>query len=117
MAKSLRSSSRKTNNQRLKSNVFGPAESARLERLSAKLMELASQPKPQKDTEMKADDLESNDGDDSKQVEEATEMDVDGAANKAEVRRTAKKLLKLKKRRKSSIVFPKYGDRKVKGRK
>lgn len=45
------------------------------------------------------------------------EMDVDGAANKAEVRRTAKKLLKLKKRRKSSIVFPKYGDRKVKGRK
>lgn len=45
------------------------------------------------------------------------EMDVDSATNKAEVRRTSKKLLMLKKRRKSSIVFPKYGDRKIKGRK
>lgn len=36
----------KSNNQRLKKNVFGPVESARTERLSAKLQELISQPKP-----------------------------------------------------------------------
>lgn len=63
MAKSSRSSTRKANNQRLKANVFGPVESARAERLSAKLLEIAAQPKP------------SHDGDDMKVVE-----DVDAAA-------------------------------------
>lgn len=48
MAKSSRSSTRKANNQRLKSKVFGPVEAARAERLSAKLLELAAQPKPPK---------------------------------------------------------------------
>lgn len=48
MAKSQRASSRKNNNQRLKRNVFGPVEAARTERLSAKLMELAAQPKESK---------------------------------------------------------------------
>lgn len=43
MAKSARASSRKTNNQKLKKNVFGPVEAARTERLSAKLMELVAQ--------------------------------------------------------------------------
>jgi hypothetical protein len=52
MAKSSRSSAIKTNNQRLKKNVFGPVETARAERLSAKLLEIAAQPKPQKDVEM-----------------------------------------------------------------
>lgn len=60
MAKGLRSSTRKANNQRLKKNVFGPVEAARAERLSAKLMELANQPKPQRDTEMKTDDMASD---------------------------------------------------------
>lgn len=46
MAKSARSSTRKANNQRLKAKVFGPVEKARAERLSAKLLELAAQPKP-----------------------------------------------------------------------
>jgi hypothetical protein len=46
MAKSARASTRKANNRRLKSNVFGPVEAARVERLSAKLLELAAQPKP-----------------------------------------------------------------------
>lgn len=46
MAKSSRSSSRKANNQRLKAKVFSPIEEARAERLSAKLLELAAQPKP-----------------------------------------------------------------------
>ena len=54
MAKSARASSRKANNQRLKKNVFGPIEAARAERLSAKLLELASKPKetPAKEVEM-----------------------------------------------------------------
>ena len=47
MAKSSRSSSKKANNRRKAASVFGPAEIARNERLSAKLLELAKQPKPE----------------------------------------------------------------------
>lgn len=46
MAKSSRSSVIKANNRRLKSNVFGPTETARTQRLSEKLLELSRQPKP-----------------------------------------------------------------------
>ena len=46
MAKSARASVVKKNRSNLKKKVFGPAEAARNERLSAKLAELASQPKP-----------------------------------------------------------------------
>lgn len=53
MAKSQRSSVTKANNQRLKKNVFGPVEAARQQRLSAKLLEIASQPKPVPEKEMK----------------------------------------------------------------
>jgi hypothetical protein len=42
----------KENNRRLKKNVFGPVEAARAERLSAKLLALAAEPKPQRDVEM-----------------------------------------------------------------
>lgn len=49
MAKGARASTKKANNARLKAGVFGPVESARNERLSAKLLELASQPKPKQD--------------------------------------------------------------------
>lgn len=52
MAKSQRSSVTKANNQRLKKNVFGPVEAARQQRLSAKLLEIASQPKPVPEKEM-----------------------------------------------------------------
>lgn len=52
MAKSARATVTKNNNQRLKKNVFGPIESARTERLSAKLLELAAQPKPPRDAAM-----------------------------------------------------------------
>lgn len=34
------------NNSKLRSRVFGPVENARKERLSAKLLEIASKPKP-----------------------------------------------------------------------
>ncbi|KAL2050782.1 hypothetical protein ABVK25_009020 [Lepraria finkii] len=61
MAKSLRSSRNKTNNLKLRSKVFGPVEDARKERLSAKLLELASKPieKTEEDAKMIHDDKES----------------------------------------------------------
>jgi len=52
MAKSSRSRVVKENNRRLKKNVFGPVESERVERLSAKLLALAAEPKAQNDVEM-----------------------------------------------------------------
>ncbi|KAK0512947.1 hypothetical protein JMJ35_004964 [Cladonia borealis] len=44
MAKGLRSSRNKANNSKLRSNIFGPVEDERKQRLSAKLLELASKP-------------------------------------------------------------------------
>ncbi|KAF3063790.1 hypothetical protein GL218_01449 [Daldinia childiae] len=113
MAKSSRASTRKTNNQRLKAKVFGPVEAARAERLSAKLLELAAQPKPQPE----GDDMKIVDGaeeDATKEEDVATAeadntMDVDSA--KPTSKRSDKK--RIEKRRKTSkIVFPKYGDKK-----
>lgn len=49
MAKGLRSSRNKANKSKLRSNVFGPAEIARKERLSSKLIKLASKPQPNAD--------------------------------------------------------------------
>jgi hypothetical protein len=56
MAKSSRSSTRKANNQRLKAKVFGPVETARAQRLNARLLELAKQPKAE------ASDLKMDEG-------------------------------------------------------
>lgn len=46
MARGARASSRKRNNAALRAKIFGPAVDARTERLSAKLQELISKPKP-----------------------------------------------------------------------
>lgn len=54
MAKGLRASVNKANKSSLRSRVFAPIENARTERLSAKLLELASQPKPER-PEMEVD--------------------------------------------------------------
>ncbi|KAI1467203.1 uncharacterized protein F4812DRAFT_431610 [Daldinia caldariorum] len=113
MAKSSRASTRKANNQRLKSKVFGPVEAARAERLSAKLLELAAQPKAQPDAEIKMVDGTEEDAakvQNSTAVPDADNtMDVDSA--KPTSKRSDKK--RIEKRRKTSkIVFPKYGDKK-----
>ena len=55
MAKGLRSSVKKSHRTKLRSRVFAPVEDARTERLSAKLLELASQPRPAK-TDMELDE-------------------------------------------------------------
>ncbi|CAD0096476.1 unnamed protein product [Aureobasidium mustum] len=76
MGKGLRSSVNKTNNRKLKKNVFGPVETARTERLSQKLLELASQPKAPKS------DMEVEESSDSKQAEsEAKATNANGALN------------------------------------
>ena len=46
MAKSSRSSTKKSNKSKLRKKVFSPAEDARTERLSNKLLELASRSHP-----------------------------------------------------------------------
>lgn len=54
MAKSARASNIKRNHAALRAK-FGPAHDARLERLSAKLQEIANAPKPDQDKEMEVD--------------------------------------------------------------
>lgn len=49
MAKSIRASVSKRNRANLRKKFFGPVVDARTERLSAKLQELASQPRPEKE--------------------------------------------------------------------
>ncbi|KAI1268666.1 hypothetical protein F5Y18DRAFT_238645 [Xylariaceae sp. FL1019] len=124
MAKSSRASSRKANNQRLKAKVFGPVESARAERLSARLLELAAQPKPERaesDTMNIVDDA-SEEKKDETAVAAATDdaaMDVDGAkTTSTSSKPSASKKGRIEKRKKTSkIVFPKYGDKNKKKRK
>ncbi|KAK4115158.1 hypothetical protein N656DRAFT_795846 [Canariomyces notabilis] len=110
MAKSSRSSVVKTNNQRLKKNVFGPVEAARAERLSAKLLAIASQPKPQKDLEMKEEPGdETKDG--AAEKDDSMEVDVPKPASKKSNKR---KVEKRKAKKKSSIVFPMRGPKRNK---
>ena len=68
MAKGLRSSRNKSNKSKLRSCVFGPAEDARKERLSAKLLELAANPKSK----------DRNEGNLGRQMDLKAEMDIEG---------------------------------------
>ena len=54
MAKGLRASTKKANRVKLRSRVFRPVEEARTQRLSTKLIELASKPKDE-DVRMEED--------------------------------------------------------------
>lgn len=105
---------------RLKKGVFGPVEAARNERLSAKLLEIASQPKPI--PEQKMDDVpEKAEAEETKTIAgdektEDTSMDID--ENVKQPKSKLKGRIVKRRGRKSGIVFPKYGDRnKVKKRK
>ena len=53
MAKGLRSSQNKANKSKLRSNVFGPVDVARKERLSARMIGLASKSQPNSYKDMK----------------------------------------------------------------
>ncbi|KAK7750963.1 hypothetical protein SLS62_007096 [Diatrype stigma] len=125
MAKSSRSSVRKANNQRLKRNVFGPVEAARNERLSAKLVELASQPKPEQpeaSSEMKVvDDAEEEDeeaaGASTAKEGDETAMDVDAAKPAAVLSKRASKNRIMKRKKSNKVVFPMFKDKKSSKRK
>ncbi|KAF5024636.1 hypothetical protein F66182_3400 [Fusarium sp. NRRL 66182] len=112
MAKSSRSSTRKANNRRLVQNVFGPAEAARNERLSAKLLELAKQPKPESsDANMNIQEEETNDeAKADAQEDEETTMDVD-SVKKPSSGRIEKKRADKRKQKSAKIVFKSYGTR------
>lgn len=143
MAKSSRASTKKANNQRLKANVFGPIESARQERLSAKLLEIASQPKPVPEREMEDVEADKPETEEKAASEQKTDdstriilsithlqprrqtiytwevIDADHSLLVAmeidTIKSSKPKKGKIVKRRgrKSNIVFPKFGDRKT----
>ncbi|KAK3944310.1 hypothetical protein QBC46DRAFT_374957 [Diplogelasinospora grovesii] len=113
MAKSARSSTIKSNNQKLKKNVFGPVELARAERLSAKLLELAAQPKPQRDVEMKPVNEETTDESKDESAAKDDTMEVDSTSKPAAGdKQSAKKKIEKRRVKRSAIVFPKYGEKK-----
>ncbi|OWO99869.1 hypothetical protein B2J93_6924 [Marssonina coronariae] len=118
MAKGARASTTKANNAKLKSKVFGPVETDRTARLSAKLLELASQPRPKppvKDVAMEAEDAAAED--EIAPVTEtnpAEEMEVDqDLTNLKDSSKFGKGTIQRRKtsKKKSAIVFPKYADR------
>ncbi|CAL3965912.1 unnamed protein product [Diplocarpon coronariae] len=123
MAKGARASTTKANNAKLKSKVFGPVETDRTARLSAKLLELASQPRPKppvKDVAMEAEDgrvhLAAAEDEIAPVTETnpAEEMEVDqDLTNLKDSSKFGKGTIQRRKtsKKKSAIVFPKYADR------
>ncbi|KAK0259479.1 hypothetical protein B0A54_02928 [Friedmanniomyces endolithicus] len=92
MARSARSSALKKNKSGLKKRVFGPVETARNERLNAKLLELAQQPKaprPEMDVEEESASKATN-----SEAKAEQSMDVDNDAVVAKRRSSDKKSLK-----------------------
>ncbi|KAL4877643.1 hypothetical protein BJY04DRAFT_197429 [Aspergillus karnatakaensis] len=106
MAKSGRASIIKRNRAKLRSTVFGPAVDARTERLSAKLQELASQPKPGDQEKSKATT-------DTKEFEPAManpaageSMDIDSSKTSTSGKsHRSGRVQKRQKKNSSSIVF------------
>ncbi|KAL4998989.1 hypothetical protein BDV10DRAFT_184644 [Aspergillus recurvatus] len=110
MAKSVRASVQKRNKAKLRSTVFGPAVDARTERLSAKLQELAAQPKPraQENSETGTEVAEMGTQDDSitDPSENSGAMDIDSSKVSASGRsRRSGRIQKRQRKNRSSIVF------------
>ncbi|KAL4801732.1 hypothetical protein BDV18DRAFT_148726 [Aspergillus unguis] len=116
MAKSVRASVQKRNKAKLRSTVFGPAVDARTERLSAKLQELAAQPKPSTQEDSKSDLATSgmDTQDDSAKTNSSSNneaMDIDSSKTSASGRsQRSGRIHKRHSNRKnrSSIVFKKH---------
>ncbi|KAL4898461.1 hypothetical protein BDV59DRAFT_166892 [Aspergillus ambiguus] len=114
MAKSVRASVQKRNKAKLRATVFGPVVDARTERLSAKLLELASQPKPA--AEEKPDEVESGHQEEqSKAAESNEDMDIDKGSSQSHSRKSGRIHKRHSNRKnRSSIVFqtkPKKGSK------
>ncbi|PWY64295.1 hypothetical protein BO70DRAFT_367002 [Aspergillus heteromorphus CBS 117.55] len=111
MAKSVRASVSKRNKAKLRATVFGPVVDARTERLSAKLQELASQPKPNEEkSDMELDTTRTNGhGDNVNENAPSSneDMDIDRGSGKG-TRAPSNKSGRIQKRHRksrSSIVF------------
>ncbi|KAF1981802.1 hypothetical protein K402DRAFT_398198 [Aulographum hederae CBS 113979] len=126
MSKGLRSTIKKQNKSRLRARVFGPVEAARTQRLSAKLVELAAQPKPES-TKMELDKENQPKGQEAKASGDVTrqteDMDVDAeyditglpASSKSKSKTAAKKGARFPRRRQKAsnqLTFPSYSNRK-----
>ncbi|KAJ9623382.1 uncharacterized protein PV06_02677 [Exophiala oligosperma] len=122
MAKSARASVTKRNHRNLRAKVFGPAHDARLERLSAKLQELAAKPKVNEEKAMDVDDTtERLEGEEpTNDSAEEMEVDADGAKTKSTKPRSKKsqsngKVQKMSKRKpRNLMVFASERARKAK---
>ncbi|KAH6684161.1 hypothetical protein B0J14DRAFT_693408 [Halenospora varia] len=115
MAKGARASVRKANNVRLKTQVFGPVENARMERLSAKLLELAAQPKPAREDitmDTEEDATKASAVDPATEDKTAEGMDLDKDTSNVAPRSKKNRVEKRRRHssRKAAIVFPKYKD-------
>ncbi|KAK8171646.1 hypothetical protein BKA80DRAFT_260881 [Phyllosticta citrichinensis] len=100
MAKSSRSSIKKTNNQKLKKNVFGPVENARAQRLSEKLLELAQQPRPAKDEMDVEKDQHAESNETQPEATEAADMELDDEPKPSASTSSKKKTARVQKNKK-----------------
>ncbi|PQE13914.1 family UPF0642 protein [Rutstroemia sp. NJR-2017a BBW] len=131
MAKGARASTKKANHAALKAKVFGPVENARAERLHAKLMELASQPKPSaKAEDVDMDGKEGKDsaegsGEDTSdnnvmptaQEKQSEEMEVDKDNSKPSSKTSKNRIFKKRSSRHKTMTFTTYKNgKKVGGR-
>ncbi|KHJ31092.1 putative glycosylphosphatidylinositol anchor synthesis protein [Erysiphe necator] len=103
MAKGARASTRKSKKAKLRCEIFGPEVTARTARLSAKILEIAAQPKPARCTK----EIEMEIEDSTKQGED---MEIDSEVLNASTRSKSSrnKIGKRRSYRKTAIVFPKY---------
>ncbi|CEO58498.1 hypothetical protein PEBR_00948 [Penicillium brasilianum] len=120
MAKSVRASVSKRNRAALRKKVFGPIVDARTERLSAKLQELASQPKPEAPEKATMDietDETADQNEDAGKATAADEaMDIDNKSSKTRSSKSGRIQKQHRNRRtRPSIVFQKPGSNNKKG--
>ncbi|MCJ1258471.1 hypothetical protein MMC24_006304 [Lignoscripta atroalba] len=117
MAKGLRSSTEKTNRSKLRSRVFRPVETARRERLSAKLLELASRPIWADVGDVRMEEATSEGADQQKKQTDTkaaskvleAKMDIDGGTLARTSSRYSGRIQKKGPRKaSSSMVFPAY---------
>ncbi|KAL4926530.1 DUF2423 domain-containing protein [Aspergillus undulatus] len=107
MAKSVRASVQKRNKAKLRSTVFGPAVDARTERLSAKLQELAAQPKPNNQAQSKAGESTMNmeTQDENAKSNSSEAMDIDSSKTSSGCSQRSGRIQKRQRKNRSSIVF------------
>ncbi|EEH23182.1 hypothetical protein PABG_05393 [Paracoccidioides brasiliensis Pb03] len=102
MAKGLRSSVKQRNKAKLRAEVFGPVVDRRTERLSAKLVALASKPK-----EVNMDDAEKLDMSREAEDDERKDMDIDepSGMTKPSSEHTHRIQKKVRRKTRPSITF------------